>query len=91
MLSLEGAEGRLFLACDHELGALAVSAKRVADGMEVSVASPDKDVLIPIRVDGVGPKPFYGVVKNGSWRHVFAEAADVCVTSLATGQEKKMK
>jgi hypothetical protein len=84
-LSLKGAEGRLFLVCDRELGALTVSAKRVAEGTEVSVFSPDKDVLIPIRVDGVGKKPFYGVVKNGSWRHVFAEAADVCVTNLANG------
>ena len=88
-LSLKGAEGRLFLVCDRELGALTVSAKRVADGTEVSVFSPDKDVLIPIRVDGVGKKPFYGVVKNGSWRHVFAEAAEVCVTNLANGQEHK--
>lgn len=54
--------------------------------MEVTVVSPDKDVLIPIRVDGIGKKPFYGVVKNGSWRHVFAEAAEVCVTNLANGQ-----
>ena len=89
-LSLEGAEGRLFLACDHELGALAVSVKRVDGGVEVSVASSDKDVMVPIRVDGVGKKPFYGVVKNGVWRHVFAAAADVRVTNLADGLVAKV-
>ena len=84
-LSLGGAEGRLFLACDHELGALTATVKRVGGGVEVTVTSPDKDVMVPIRVDGVGKKPFYGVVKNGVWRHVFTEAADVRVTNLADG------
>ena len=98
-LSLGGAEGRLFLACDRELGALTVAAKRVGGGIEVSVDSPDVDVVVPIRVDGVGRKPFYGVVKNGTWRHVFAASADlsavssvkvdVSVTNLADGMTAK--
>ena len=98
-LSLGGAEGRLFLACDHELGALTVLAKRVDGGVEVSVTSPDRDVMIPIRIDGVGKKPFYGVVKNGTWRHVFTASADlsavasakadVSVTNLADGMTAK--
>ena len=89
-LSLGGAEGRLFLACDHELGALAATVKRVGGGVEVTVASPDKDVMVPIRVDGVGKKPFYGVVKNGVWRHTFAEVADVRITNLADGLGAKV-
>ena len=126
-LSLGGAEGRIFLACDRELGALTATAKRVdggsngqdvrcpsrvectgktgvspvcgKGGVEVTVASPDRDVMVPIRVDGVGRKPFYGVVKNGTWRHVFAASADlsavasakadVSVTNLADGFSAK--
>ena len=84
-LALGGAEGKLFLACDRELGPLSASAKRVAGGIEISVASADKDVMVPIRVDGVGKKPFYGVVKGGSWKHVFKDASGVCVTNLADG------
>ena len=114
-LSLGGAEGRLFLACDHELGALAATVKRVGGGgngqdvrcpsqvectgktgvspvcgkggVEVTVMSPDKDVMVPIRVEGVGKKPFYGVVKKGVWRHVFTEAGDIRVTNLADGAQ----
>ena len=62
----------------------------------MTVTSPDRDVMVPIRVEGVGKKPFYGVVKNGVWRHVFADAADLSavtsekadirVTNLANGQ-----
>ena len=89
-LSLKGAEGRLFLACDRELGALTAAVKRVDGGVEVSVATADKDIMVPIRVDGVGKKPFYGVIKGGVWRHTFAEAtAEVRVTSLADGAVAK--
>lgn len=85
-LSLDGAEGRLFLVCDRALAPLTASVKRVDGGVEVSVKSPDGDMMVPIRIDGVGGKPFYGVVKNGGWRHVFAEGPDkVNVVNLADG------
>ena len=86
-LSLGGAEGRLFLACDRELAPLSVSAKRIGEGVEVSVSTRDVGVMVPIRVDGAGGKPFYGVVKGGIWRHVFPEATAVRVANLADGSE----
>ena len=46
LIGVGGAEGRLFLACDHELGALTATVKRVDGGVEVSVTSPDKDVMV---------------------------------------------
>lgn len=89
-LSLKGAEGRLFLVCDRELAPLSAAAKRVADGTEVSVITADKDIMVPIRVDGVGKKPFYGVVKGGVWSHTFAGTdAEVRVTNLADGLAAK--
>ena len=55
--------------------------------------------MVPIRIDGIGKMPFYGVVKNGTWRHVFAASADlsavssakvdVSVTNLADGMTAK--
>ena len=93
-LSLGGAEGRVFLACDRALAPLSVVVKRVngqdvrcPSGIEVTVTSPDKDVMVPIRVDGAGQKPFYGVVKGGTWKHVFKDVADVRVTNLADGSQ----
>ena len=93
-LSLGGAEGRVFLVCERALAPLSVVVKRVNGqdvrclrGIEVTVTSPDKDVMVPIRVDGAGKKPFYGVVKCGTWRHVFKDVADVRVTNLADGNQ----
>ena len=76
-------DGRVFLVASRPLGELQVS----VDGTTVRVASSDRDVMIPIRVDGFGKKPFYGVVKDGSWSHEFpaAPCSEVKVTSLVTG------
>ena len=84
-IGLGGADGRLFLACDRALAPLSAAAGRMDGGIEISVTSLDRDVMIPIRVDGAGKKPFYGVVKGGIWKHVFKDVADVRVTNLADG------
>ena len=46
----------------------------------------DRDVMVPIEVRRPGEKPFYGVVKDGVWRHAFPAAKNVTVRSLATGE-----
>ncbi|HPK76092.1 MAG TPA: hypothetical protein PLM57_14925, partial [Candidatus Latescibacteria bacterium] len=52
----------------------------------LSVTSPDKDMMIPIRVDGVSEKPCYGVIKNGKWKRAFPKStAAVSVCNLADG------
>jgi len=74
-------DGRVLLFADKPLGALAVS---VAGGT-VTVTSPDKGLMVPIRVDRKGAKPFYGVIRDGIWTHAFDTAEDVRVTNLADG------
>ena len=59
------------------------------EGTVVTVTSPDVDVLVPVKVTGVGAKPWYAVVKNGTWSRDFgvaAKSAKVLVTNLATGR-----
>lgn len=55
-------------------------------GNEVTVTTGDSDVMVPIEVRRPGEKPFYGVVKDGVWRHAFPAAKNVTVRSLATGE-----
>ena len=76
-------DGRVFLVVSRPLRDL----QYAVDGKTVRVTSPDRDVMIPIRVDGFGRKPFYGVVKDGRWVHEFTSApgSPVRVSSLATG------
>lgn len=76
-------DGRVFLLTSRPLGALKVQ----GSGSTVVVCS-DDDVLIPIRVDGFGKGPYYGVVRDGRWEHDFKErpVGNVCVTCLADGQ-----
>ena len=81
-VSYDANDGRLFLAVSRPLGKLTVK----VSGGSVTVQSGDRDVMIPIEVRGVGKKPFYGVVKDGVWRHDFAAASDVSVRNLATGE-----
>lgn len=82
-VSYQTTDGRVFLVCERPLGKLSVSVR----GTRVTVTSPDKDVMIPIRLDGVGSEPYYAVVADGRWEHDFArECGCVTVTDLATGR-----
>ena len=82
-LKFGGAEGRVFLVCDRALKPLSAA----VEGGRVTVTSPDRDVMIPIRVTAEGMKPYAGVVKNGVWAHDFGGARAVKVTNLADGTE----
>ena len=82
-LRFGGAEGRVFLVCDRALGPLSAA----AEGGKVTVTSPDRDVMIPIRVTAEGMKPYAGVVKNGVWTHDFGAVRAVKVTNLADGTD----
>lgn len=78
-------DGRVFLIVAVPLKPLDV---RCADGRLV-VTSPDRDVMIPIRVQA-GEKTFSGVVRDGRYETPVA-AAPVRVVNLATGEEFAMK
>ena len=83
-VSYETTDGRVFLMTEKPLGNLVVR----KSGTKVTVASPDEGVLIPVRIDRPGEKPFYGVV-GGLLVHDFKEglsAGAVAVTNLADGQ-----
>ena len=80
-VSYETNDGRLFLAVSRPLGRLSVS----VSGGEVTVTSPDADAMVPIEVAVDGGKPFYGVVRDGKWRHVFPKVRRVVVRNLADG------
>ena len=81
-VSYETNDGRLFLAVSRPLGKLSVS----VSGGEVTVTSPDTDAMIPIEICRKGEKPFYGVIRDGKWRHTFPVApASVRVRNLADG------
>lgn len=81
-VSYETNDGRIFLAVSRPLRSLVLRVK----GNVVTVTSKDRDVMIPIEVRRPGEKPFYGVVKDGVWRHAFPAAANVTVRNLATGE-----
>jgi hypothetical protein len=46
---------------------LKVRTRKTADGIKVMVTTPDKNVMIPIKVESSSGKPFYGVVTDGAW------------------------
>ncbi len=73
-------DGRLFLIARAPLSPL--SANRV--GEDLVITTPDRDVMIPIVMESLGRKPYYGVVKDGFWRKADAPA-DATVRSLADG------
>ena len=81
-VAYETNDGRCFLVTERPLSGL----KYELDGGKLTVTSSDKDVMIPIRVDGFG-KPFYAVVKDGAWFRDFGAAPDAAfgVSSLADG------
>jgi len=75
-------DGRLLMVTAKPLAALSVK----VEGRNVTVTSPDAGVMIPIEVKGFGKKPFYGVVKDGVWKHEFRDdASEVVVKNLADG------
>ena len=61
----ETSDGRLLMVVDRPLGALKVSATPVDGGARVTVETPDRDAMIPIKVVSATGKPFYGVVAGG--------------------------
>ena len=82
-------DGRLLMVVDRPLGMLKFKAKAAEGGARVGVISPDKDAMIPIKVESATGKPFYGVVQGGKWiRTIKGLSADsVKVTNLADGGE----
>ena len=74
-------DGRCLLVADKPLSPLTVS----VDGGRVTVRTPDAGLMVPIRVDRAGAKPFFGVVRDGVWSYDFGAASDVRVTNLADG------
>ena len=83
-VSFDTSEGKALLVVSAPLGRLTTRVK----GSRVEVRSPDRDVMLPIRVDGFGAKPFYGVMKDGAWTHDFGSlpTGTVRVTNLADGR-----
>ena len=79
-------DGRALLAADRPLRPLKAVWRRVDGGTEVSVSSPDVDVLVPLEV-AVGAKKTYGVVAAGVWKRVIPNTdGTVVVRNLATGE-----
>ena len=81
-VSYETNDGRIFLAVSRPLRPVVLRVK----GNVVTVTSKDRDVMIPIEVLRPGEKPFYGVVKDGVWRHTFPSTTSVAARNLATGE-----
>lgn len=81
-VSFETSDGKVLLAVSKPLSPISVR----REGARVIVRTDDSDVLLPIRVDGFGKKPFYGVVKDGAWSHDFKvePTGNVSVLNLAT-------
>ena len=83
-VSYDTTDGRALLVTGRPLGKL--RAKKC--GSTVSVSSLDGGVMVPVRIDRHGRKPFYAVVA-GSFSRDFGEdlsGTDVAVTNLADGQ-----
>lgn len=81
-VSYETTDGRIFLIASKALAPLEVS----VCGGEVTVTSPDRDVMIPIEVKCGGGKSRYGVVENGVWKRRFPADATLSVRNLADGR-----
>ena len=67
-VSFTGAGGTVFLVADRPLRPLSVRVRPVMGAYEVTVTSPDRDVMVPVAVTPAGGKTMYGVVKDGVWR-----------------------
>lgn len=83
-VSYETTDGRVFLMTEKPLERMDAT----KSGTKLTVVSPDDGVLIPVRIDRPGKKPFYGVV-GGTLVHDFDEdlsSVAVVVTNLANGQ-----
>ena len=53
----------------------------------MTVTSPDRNVMIPVRLDGVDAKPRYAVLADGRWEHDFRNlSGSIDVTNLADGR-----
>ena len=75
-------DGRVFLVAERPLRKLKSSLK---DG-RLTVVSPDRDVMIPVGVFAEGVKPYYGVVKDGTFSCA-VKGGKVKVLNLADGTE----
>lgn len=77
-------DGRVFLVVERPLQRLSFSVK----GAKITVRSPDREAMIPIRIDGASGKPWYAVVKDGIWSRDFGSLVGrPVVTSLADGEK----
>jgi hypothetical protein len=75
-------DGRVFLVSERPLAKLKA---RLKDGL-LTVTSPDRDVMIPVGVFAEGAKPYYGVVKDGTFSCA-VKGGKVKVLNLADGSE----
>ena len=81
-VSLDAADGRVFMVTEKPLGALHAE----TDGNEVRVISQDGFAMIPVGLFADGVKPRYGVVRDGFLRVPFS-GKNVRVVNLADGRE----
>ena len=86
-VSFGTSEGKVLMVVSRPLAPLSFE----VDGPRVTVRTPDRDVLIPIRIDGFGEKPFYGVVRDGAWAHDFGRepTGAVSVSNLANANDER--
>ena len=89
-------DGSVFLVAEKPLSDLSVKAEVGADGVMVTVTTPDHDVLVPISVEVGGMSAQSGVVANGAWKRFFkfsdaGSGGNVEVVSLATGRKTTVK
>ena len=86
-VSFETTDGKVLMAVSRPLRPLMLT---VHDA-EVTVRSPDVDVMIPIEVRGPGLRPFTGVIRDGVWSHDFGRlpSGTITVLNLADGKSRE--
>ena len=86
-VSFETTQGKALLVCDRIPRQMELSVRDDGGKIAVEVRSPDADMLVPFRLDGVSCKPYYAVVRGGVWTRTFDKGpfGKVSATSLIDG------
>ena len=86
-VAFETTQGRALLVCDRVPRQMELSVRDDGGKIAVEVRSPDADMLVPFRLDGVSCKPYYAVVRGGVWTRTFDKGpfGKVSATSLIDG------